>query len=177
MPRYGKKRRGPTGTCTTPGTPKFARQDDQEVLQEEMDSLGESYAELSSSSLLDKYAFIPAHPTLVSLITANFLHGGWLHFIGNMWFLWLAGAVLEDTWGRLIYPAFYLIAGVLALQVHAMANPGSFTPTIGASGAIAGLMGAFLVRFPTTKIEMGYLFFIASIGSRWRRTGCCPCGC
>jgi hypothetical protein len=85
------------------------------------------------------------------------LHGGWLHLIGNMWFLWLAGAVLEDTWGRMIYPAFYLIAGVLALQVHAMVNVGSFTPTIGASGAIAGLMGAFLVRFPTTKIEMGYL--------------------
>jgi hypothetical protein len=93
------------------------------------------------------------------LITANFLHGGWLHLIGNMWFLWLAGAVLEDTWGRLIYPAFYMIAGVLALQVHAMVNVGSMTPTIGASGAIAGLMGAFLVRFPTTKIEMGYLLF------------------
>ncbi len=107
----------------------------------------------------DKYAFIPAHPTLLSVITANFLHGGWLHLIGNMWFLWLAGAVLEDTWGRLIYPAFYLIAGVLAFQVHAMVNVGSFTPTIGASGAIAGLMGAFLVRFPTTKIEMGYLLF------------------
>jgi len=134
-------------------------QEDPEELQQEMDSLGESYAQLNSNSILTKYAYIPAHPTLLSLITANFLHGGWLHIIGNMWFLWLAGAVLEDTWGRVIYPAFYLIAGVLALQVHAMANPGSFTPTIGASGAIAGLMGAFLVRFPTTKIEMGYLFF------------------
>jgi membrane associated rhomboid family serine protease len=138
---------------------KFRAQDDPEILQQEMDSLGESYAELSSSSLLSKYAFIPAHPTLVSMITASFLHGGWLHIIGNMWFLWLAGAVLEDTWGRIIYPAFYLIAGVLAFLVHGMVNVGSFTPTIGASGAIAGLMGAFLVRFPTTKIEMGYLFF------------------
>lgn len=138
---------------------KFRAQDDPEILQQEMDSLGESYAELSSSSLLNKYAYIPAHPTLVSMITASFLHGGWLHIIGNMWFLWLAGAVLEDTWGRLIYPAFYLIAGVLAFLVHGMVNVGSFTPTIGASGAIAGLMGAFLVRFPTTKIEMGYLFF------------------
>jgi hypothetical protein len=74
-----------------------------------------------------------------------------------MWFLWLAGALLEDTWGRVIYPSFYIIAGILAFQVHAMVNVGSFTPTIGASGAIAGLIGAFLVRFPTTKIEMGYL--------------------
>jgi membrane associated rhomboid family serine protease len=133
--------------------------DDPEALQQEMNSLGDSYAQMSSTSLLSKYAFIPAHPTLLSMITANFLHGGWLHIIGNMWFLWLAGAILEDTWGRMIYPAFYLIVGVLALQVHAMVNVGSFTPTIGASGAIAGLMGAFLVRFPTTKIEMGWLLF------------------
>jgi len=112
---------------------------------------------LSASSILGNFAFIPAHQTLTGLIAANFLHGGWLHLLGNMWFLWLAGAVLEDTWGRMIYPAFYMIAGILAFQVHAMVNTGSFTPTIGASGAIAGLMGAFLVRFPTTKIEMGYL--------------------
>jgi membrane associated rhomboid family serine protease len=135
------------------------KDDDPDALQQEMDSLGDRYAEMSSTTLLSKYAFIPAHPTLVGLIAANFLHGGWLHLIGNMWFLWLAGAILEDTWGRLIYPAFYMIAGVLALQVHAMVNVGSFTPTIGASGAIAGLMGAFLVRFPTTKIEMGWLLF------------------
>jgi membrane associated rhomboid family serine protease len=126
-------------------------------IQEEMDSLSAKYEELDSQALVSKYAYIPAKPTLVGLIAANFLHGGWLHLIGNMWFLWLAGAVLEDTWGRLIYPAFYMIAGVLALQVHAMVNSGSLTPTIGASGAIAGLMGAFLVRFPTTKIEMGWL--------------------
>jgi membrane associated rhomboid family serine protease len=130
-----------------------------ELIQEEMDSLAARYEELESTSILSKYAFIPAHPTFTGIVAGNFLHGGWLHLIGNMWFLWLAGAVLEDTWGRIIYPAFYLIAGMLAFQVHALANPGSLIPTIGASGAIAGLMGAFLVRFPTTKIEMGWLFF------------------
>src|ERR1700722_12917962 len=128
-----------------------------EIVQQEMDSLSARYAQLYSTNLTSKYAFIPAHPTLLSLITANFLHGGWLHLIGNMWFLWLFGAILEDTWGRAIYPAFYMIAGILALEVHALANSGSMTPTIGASGAIAGLMGAFLVRFPTAKIEMGWL--------------------
>jgi membrane associated rhomboid family serine protease len=138
---------------------KYRLQEDPDVLQQQMDALGDSYAELDSASILSRYAFIPAHPAFMSLLTANFLHGGWLHIIGNMWFLWLAGAVLEDTWGRLIYPAFYLVAGMLALQVHAMVNVGSFTPTIGASGAIAGLMGAFLVRFPTTKIEMGWFLF------------------
>jgi membrane associated rhomboid family serine protease len=130
-----------------------------EIIQEQMDDLSKQYEELESASILNKYAYIPAHPTALGLLTANFLHGGWLHLIGNMWFLWLAGAILEDTWGRIIYPAFYMIAGVLALQVHGMVNAGSLTPTIGASGAIAGLMGAFLVRFPTTKIEMGWLFF------------------
>jgi membrane associated rhomboid family serine protease len=138
---------------------KIRMQNDSYELQQEMDSLGDGYAKLSASSILGNFAFIPAHQTFMGLIAANFLHGGWLHLIGNMWFLWLAGAVLEDTWGRMIYPAFYLIAGILAFQVHAMVNAGSFTPTIGASGAIAGLMGAFLVRFPTTKIEMGYLLF------------------
>jgi membrane associated rhomboid family serine protease len=128
-----------------------------EIVQEEMDSQSARFEQLESASILAKYAFIPARQTLTGLISANFLHGGWLHLIGNMWFLWLAGAILEDTWGRLIYPAFYLIAGVLALQVHALVNAGSLTPTIGASGAVAGLMGAFLVRFPTAKIEMGWL--------------------
>jgi hypothetical protein len=75
-----------------------------------------------------------------------------------MWFLWLAGFVLEDVWGRWLYSAFYLIAGAAALQFYAWSNPGSITPTLGASGAVAALMGAFLVRFPKMKIEMGGLF-------------------
>lgn len=136
---------------------RMRMKDDSAPWQEEMDALGSAYTRLDAESLLNKYAFVPAHQTLLGLIGGNFLHGGWLHLIGNMWFLWLAGAILEDTWGRLIYPAFYMIAGVLAFQVHALVNAGSFTPTLGASGAIAGLMGAFLVRYPTTKIEMGWL--------------------
>jgi membrane associated rhomboid family serine protease len=90
-------------------------------------------------------------------VTANFLHGGWLHLIGNMWFLWLAGFVLEDAWGRGVYTAFYFVAGAAALQFHLWTNPQSIIPTLGASGAVAALMGAFLVRFPTMKIEMGWL--------------------
>ncbi len=157
--RLWKEAQNPNRDVLDTWDAKIRLQEDSGELQDEMDSLGERYAELNSASLLNKYGFIPAHPTALSHLTANFLHGGWLHLIGNMWFLWLAGAVLEDTWGRMIYPAFYLVAGVLAFQVHAMFSAGSFTPTIGASGAIAGLMGAFLVRFPTTKIEMGWLLF------------------
>src|SRR5579864_5081506 len=127
-------------------------------LQREMDSLAQQYTELEHESILERYAFIPAHPQPISYVTANFLHGGWLHIIGNMWFLWLAGAILEDTWGRIIYPIFYFLSGAMALQFYAWANPGSIVPTLGASGAVAALMGAFLVRYPKTKIEMLWLF-------------------
>jgi len=131
--------------------------EDPQKLQDEMDSLTERYVKLSASSITEQYAFVPAHPNALSYLTASFLHGGWMHLIGNMWFLWLAGFVLEDVWGRWLYSAFYLIAGAAALQFHAWLNPGSITPTLGTSGAVAALMGAFLVRFPKMKIEMAWL--------------------
>ena len=126
-------------------------------LQDEMDSLNAQFTSLAKVSLTEQYAFVPANPTAISYLTANFLHGGWMHLIGNMWFLWLAGFVLEDAWGRWLYSAFYLIAGAAALQFYAWSNPGSITPTLGASGAVAALMGAFLVRFPKMKVEMAWL--------------------
>jgi membrane associated rhomboid family serine protease len=138
--------------------------DETSALQAEMDSLCEEYATMSTASLTEKYAFVPAHPAPISYLTATFLHGGWLHLIGNMWFLWLAGFVLEDVWGRPLFTIFYLVAGAAALQIHAWMNVGSVVPCLGASGAVAGLMGAFLVRFPKMKIEMGWL-----IGFRFRR--------
>src|ERR1051325_6685609 len=132
--------------------------DDPVRLQSEMDSLTDKYASLSSNSIVQKYAFVPGDTKPITYLTSNFLHGGWLHLIGNMWFLWLAGFVLEDVWGRWLYSVFYLVAGVAALQFYAWTNPGSITPTLGASGAVAALMGAFLVRFPKMKIEMAWLF-------------------
>jgi len=133
-------------------------QDDDAQLQSQLDSLSEQYAQLKANSLVEQYAFVPAHPKTISYLTANFLHGGWLHLIGNMWFLWLAGFVLEDVWGRPLYAVFYLIAGAAALQLYAWTNSGSTVPTLGASGAVAALMGAFLVRYPKMKIEMLWLF-------------------
>jgi membrane associated rhomboid family serine protease len=132
--------------------------EESSALQREMDSLSDQYSKLSRASLAEQYAFVPAHPTPLSYLTANFLHGGWLHLIGNMWFLWLAGFVLEDNWGRAVYSIFYLVAGAAALQFHAWLNPGSIVPTLGASGAVAALMGAFLVRFPMMKIELMWIF-------------------
>jgi membrane associated rhomboid family serine protease len=138
---------------------KVKMSDDPAKLQQEMDSLNDQLVKLSAESITERYAFVPANPRPIAYLTASFLHGGWLHLIGNMWFLWLAGFVLEDAWGRWLYAAFYLIAGAAALQFYAWTNAGSMSPTLGASGAVAALMGAFLVRFPKMKIEMAWLFF------------------
>ena len=81
-----------------------------------------------------------------------FLHGGWLHLIGNMWFLWIYGDNVEDTLGHAKYLLFYLLCGVAAGLVHMVFNADSRMPTIGASGAIAGVMGAYVVKFPRSRI-------------------------
>ena len=136
---------------------------DPEELQEEMDSLGDQYSQLTASSITERYAFIPAHPKPITYITSTFLHVDWWHVIGNMWFLWLAGFVLEDAWGRPLYLLVYLAAGAFACQFDAWANPGSIVRSVGASGAIAGLMGAFLVRFPKMKIRMMWFFDLGPV--------------
>jgi len=134
--------------------------EDPEQFQSEMDSLVQEYEQARESSILERYAFIPGAPRPITYITANFLHGGWLHLIGNMWFLWLAGMVIEEAWGRVIFPAFYLLAGAAALQMHAWMYPGSMAPALGASGAVAALMGAFLVRYPNVRIRMVWVLFL-----------------
>lgn len=137
---------------------KLRNVDDREQLQTDMDSIAAEYAKLTASSIAERFAFIPAHPRPIAYLSSTFLHGGWLHLIGNMWFLWLAGFVLEDAWGRPLYLAFYLTAGIAATQFDAWANPGSVAVSYGASGAVAGLMGAFLVRFPKLKIRLVWFF-------------------
>jgi membrane associated rhomboid family serine protease len=141
--------------------------DDREQLQTEMDSMAAEYAKLTASSIEERFAFIPAHPRPIAYLSSTFLHGGWSHLIGNMWFLWLAGFVLEDAWGRPLYLAFYLTAGIAATQFDAWANPGSIAVSYGASGAVAGLMGAFLVRFPQLKIRLMW-FFGSWLSGFWR---------
>jgi membrane associated rhomboid family serine protease len=141
--------------------------DDREQLQTEMDSIAAEYAKLTASSIEERFAFIPAHPRPIAYLSSTFLHGGWLHLIGNMWFLWLAGFVLEDVWGRPLYLTFYLAAGIAATQLDAWANPGSIAVSYGASGAIAGLMGAFLMRFPKLKIRLMW-FFGSWLSGFWR---------
>jgi len=94
-------------------------------------------------------------------LTSMFLHGGWVHIIGNMWSLWIFGDNVEDRMGRSRFLAFYLLTGLLAGATHALTNPESTVPTVGASGAIAGVLGAYFVLFPHARIvTMLPLFFI-----------------
>lgn len=95
----------------------------------------------------------PLHDGLGQMLSSLFAHGGWLHLLGNMWFLYLTGCYLEDRWGRGVYLAFYLLGGVAGCVAYAVMHPDSEVFLIGASGAIAAAMGAFTVCFATTKIR------------------------
>ena len=109
-----------------------------------------------------QWGLIPAKFSVVGLVSHMFMHGGWLHLIGNLLILYLAGPFVEDRWGRPLYAAFYFLSGVAAAGAHIAFNAGSEVPMIGASGAIAGVMGAFLVYYHKTKIKFFYMvaFFI-----------------
>ena len=91
-------------------------------------------------------------PDWLTLLTCTFLHGGWLHFLGNMLFLWIFGDNVEDRFGRLPFLLFYLGCGVAASAAHLVASGGSLAPTIGASGAIAGVMGAYMFLYPRSRV-------------------------
>ncbi len=106
----------------------------------------------SRNHLIAVYGLVPGRFHSLSLITSMFLHGGWLHIIGNMWFLWIFGDNVEDILGHGKFIVFYLLCGVAAGLAHIASNLGSLMPTIGASGAIAGVMGAYLVKFPHARI-------------------------
>lgn len=106
----------------------------------------------SRNHFIAAYGVVPDRLHLVTLVTSMFLHGGWMHIIGNMWFLWIFGDNIEDSLGRGKFLMFYLLCGVAAALAHVLLNPYSRIPTVGASGAIAGVMGAYLVRFPRARI-------------------------
>ncbi len=87
-----------------------------------------------------------------NVVTSMFLHGSWMHLLGNMWFLWLFGNNIEDSMTRPRYVAFYLLTGLAAALAQVAANPSSEVPMVGASGAISGVMGAYLVLFPRVRV-------------------------
>jgi membrane associated rhomboid family serine protease len=94
----------------------------------------------------------------ITILTAMFMHGGWMHILGNMVFLWAFGPEVENAMGPLRYLAFYLLSGLAASVAQIATMPGSTVPTLGASGAIAGVMGAFLITYPGDQIKALLLF-------------------
>jgi membrane associated rhomboid family serine protease len=99
------------------------------------------------------------------VFTSMFLHGSWMHLLGNMWFLWIFGNNIEDSMGRARFVAFYLICGVAAALLQVAFNPASGIPMVGASGAISGVMGAYLVLYPRVRVfaMVPIGFFLTSV--------------
>ncbi len=108
--------------------------------------------------LQDRPPYIP-FPIWVTLFTSMFIHGGLLHILGNMLYLWIFGDNVEDSMGHLKFLIFYLACGVIAAYSQVMINPNSTVPIVGASGAIAGVLGAYLMLFPYARVLTVVLFF------------------
>lgn len=96
----------------------------------------------------------------INILTSMFMHGSWLHIIGNMVFLWAFGPEVEDAMNPVKYLGFYLLGGIVAILAQVAANPNSTIPNLGASGAIAAVMGAFLVTYPRDQIRTLLFFFV-----------------
>jgi membrane associated rhomboid family serine protease len=107
----------------------------------------------SLNHFITMYGVVPARLHPQTLFTSMFLHGGWSHILGNMLFLWAFGRSLEDAMGHTKFLGFYLSCGVISAIIHVLFNYYSRVPTVGASGAIAGVMGAYLLKFPRANIR------------------------
>jgi membrane associated rhomboid family serine protease len=120
----------------------------------------------AANALMFQFGVVPLHferalagspvytisATFLTIFTSMFLHGGWIHIIGNMWFLWIFGDNVEDYLGHFKYLIFYLLCGFAAALTHIVLNIGSNIPTVGASGAISGVMGAYILLYPRAKV-------------------------
>jgi membrane associated rhomboid family serine protease len=120
-------------------------------LGQEVRGLVTSFGVVPASVLGESYVTdVPFRPHV--FLTSLFLHGGWLHVGGNMLYLWIFGDNVEDRMGRFRFLVFYLLCGVAASLAHVLANPSSNVPTIGASGAIAGVLGAYFLLYPRARV-------------------------
>jgi membrane associated rhomboid family serine protease len=104
------------------------------------------------NEFLTIYGVVPAYFSAPTLITSMFLHGSWSHVLGNMWYLWIFGDNVEDRVGHGRFIVFYLLCGIAAAIGQVVVDPSSTLPTIGASGAIAGVMGAYFVLYPQSRV-------------------------
>jgi membrane associated rhomboid family serine protease len=122
-----------------------------------------SLDEYSRNYLMEVFGLVPTRLHVLNLFTSLFLHAGWMHIIGNMLFLWAFGKSLEDAMGHTKFLIFYFACGVAAGLTHCFFNYYSNVPTVGASGAIAGVMGAYLIKFPRAYIHTLIFFFFITL--------------
>ncbi len=115
--------------------------------------------------IFSRFGYVPAQPKAAGLLGSLFLHAGFMHLLGNMYLLWLCGCSIEDVWGRPLYAAVYVTGGVGAALAHGAFQPESLAHLIGASGAVAALMGVFLVRCHDTRIRFFYWFLFVLVGT------------
>ncbi|MFY9527481.1 MAG: rhomboid family intramembrane serine protease [Candidatus Acidiferrales bacterium] len=121
---------------------------------------------MGGDAFVARWSVIPADIVAghhwITILTAMFMHGSWMHIIGNMVFLWAFGPEIEDAMNPLRYLVFYLVGGLVAMLAQVAASPASTVPNLGASGAIAAVMGAFLVTYPRDEIRtlLFVLFFV-----------------
>ena len=107
------------------------------------------------------YCVVDNEPiNILTPLTSMFLHGGWAHLLGNCLFLWVFGNNVEDSMGRLRFVAFYILTGLIAAAAQVVISPSSPVPVVGASGAISGVLGAYLVLYPRVRVNMLFVFFI-----------------
>lgn len=114
----------------------------------------------SLGHIISTYALTPAAPSVITVFTSMFMHGGLMHIIFNMWFLWIFGDNIESVLGHKRFVLFYLLCGVGAALVQIQINTGSQIPMVGASGAIAGVLGAYLIRFPRATVHVLVILII-----------------
>lgn len=121
-------------------------------------NMGPSHTELVNEFLYS-FGLIPAQFSFFSMFTSMFIHGGFAHILGNLWFLWIFGDNVESSLGHVNYGIFYILCGVVAALTQTFINPESMIPMVGASGAIAGVLGLYMVRFPQARVHV-FIFFI-----------------
>jgi membrane associated rhomboid family serine protease len=114
-------------------------------------------------NIISVYGFTPAQFAIITIFTSMFLHGGIDHLFGNMWFLFIFGDNVEDKFGKVKYVLFYLAAGVAATLTHFATNIGSIIPAIGASGAISGVLGAYIAMFPKVRVHVASYFYHGTV--------------
>jgi len=118
----------------------------------------------SQNALIFTYGLVPDHFRWMNVFTSMFLHGGWMHVLGNMWFLWIFGDNIEDILGHGKFVLFYLLCGIAAAMTQTYLSLDSRVPMVGASGAIAGVMGAYMVKFPSSRIyTLIFYIFITTL--------------